>query len=224
MTEKQEGGERTLFKNKVIEIQEVASDKFLVTFERQFAFKAGQIVAIATTAEENPRIYSVCSGENDSQLQVLFDRVADGLLTPILAEAKQGDFFYISEPYGSFLPVTDSPMWWIATGTGVAPFYSMFRSGIRPERLLQGAATEANFFFQQEFQESLGCSYIRCSTASGFSGEYQGRVTRYLEQQSELPSDSRYYLCGRVLMVVEVRDILISKGISFENIISEIFF
>jgi ferredoxin--NADP+ reductase len=33
-----------------------------------------------------------------------------------------------------------------------------------------------------------------------------------------------YYLCGKALMVVEVRDLLISRGIPFENILSEIYF
>ena len=33
-----------------------------------------------------------------------------------------------------------------------------------------------------------------------------------------------YYLCGSADMVVEVRDILIGKGIPFGHIISEIYF
>jgi len=37
-----------------------------------------------------------------------------------------------------------------------------------------------------------------------------------------LPVDSKYFLCGRAEMIVEVRDILINKGVSFNNIIAEI--
>ena len=34
----------------------------------------------------------------------------------------------------------------------------------------------------------------------------------------------KYYLCGSAEMVVDTRDILIEKGIPFENIVSEIYF
>ena len=34
----------------------------------------------------------------------------------------------------------------------------------------------------------------------------------------------KYYLCGSAEMVVEIRDILIEKGIPFDRIISEIYF
>jgi ferredoxin--NADP+ reductase len=36
--------------------------------------------------------------------------------------------------------------------------------------------------------------------------------------------DVKYYLCGKALMVVEVRDLLIEKGVDYANIIAEIYF
>jgi ferredoxin--NADP+ reductase len=36
--------------------------------------------------------------------------------------------------------------------------------------------------------------------------------------------DQKYYLCGSAEMVVESREILISKGIPFNNIVAEIYF
>ncbi len=39
-----------------------------------------------------------------------------------------------------------------------------------------------------------------------------------------LPLNEKYYLCGNPLMVNEVRDLLIERGIPFDNILSEIFF
>jgi len=40
----------------------------------------------------------------------------------------------------------------------------------------------------------------------------------------DLPEDQKYYLCGSAEMVVECREILISKGIAFSNIVAEIYF
>jgi ferredoxin--NADP+ reductase len=34
----------------------------------------------------------------------------------------------------------------------------------------------------------------------------------------------KYFICGQALMVVEIRDLLIQKGIPFENIMAEIYF
>jgi len=36
--------------------------------------------------------------------------------------------------------------------------------------------------------------------------------------------DVMYYLCGKALMVVEVRDLLIEKGVRYENMLAEIYF
>jgi len=49
-------------------------------------------------------------------------------------------------------------------------------------------------------------------------------VTDYLAQHPALPTDRPYYLCGSEVMVVEVRDLLIARGIPFTRIFSEIYF
>lgn len=217
-------GDQYLFKNKVIAIEEVARDKFLLRFEKQFELKPGHVVAVAMNQSHDPRIYSVCSGRNDNAMQILFDLKDDGLLTPQLARLKTGDTFFVSKPYGSFLPDDETPMWWIATGTGIAPFYAMLRSGYTANMLLHGARESAHFYFEREFKLALKDNYLRCNSGNDGMGDYFGRVTAYLEAMEQLPTNIKYYLCGRALMVVEVRDLLISKGVPFGHIISEIFF
>jgi ferredoxin/flavodoxin---NADP+ reductase len=217
-------GDQYLFKNKVLAIDELAEGKFLLRFEKQFELKAGYVVAISANQSHDPRIYSVCSGEQDTYLQILFDLKAEGLLTPKLSKLKSGDTLYVSKPYGSFLPDAEAPMWWIATGTGIAPFYAMMRSGYKAEMLLHGARNGAHFYFEREFKLALKENYLRCNSGSEALGDYFGRVTSYLENYGQLPTNNKYYLCGRALMVVEVRDLLISKGIPYSNIVSEIFF
>lgn len=217
-------GDQYLFKNKVLGIEEVATDKFLLRFEKQFDLKAGHVVAVAVDQSHDPRIYSVCSGEQDEYLQILFDLKEEGLLTPQLSKLKAGEPLFVSKPYGSFMPDDETPMWWIATGTGIAPFYAMMRSGYDAAMLLHGARENAHFYFEKEFKLALKENYIRCNSGNDSMGDYFGRVTAYIDGLDELPTNNKYYLCGRALMVVEVRDLLISKGVSFGNIISEIFF
>ena len=217
-------GDHFLFKTKVILNNEITVDKFLLRFEKQFEMKAGHVVAVSINEEIEPRIYSICCGEDDNHLQILFDLKEEGELTPKLKMLKEGDTIYVSKPYGSFMPTTDQPMWWIATGTGIAPFYAMFNSNYSCEKLLHGAREKSQFYFEKELRIHLKDKYVQCCSTPNGVGDFSGRVTDYLESETNLPTDNKYYLCGRALMVVEVRDILISKGIPYENIISEIFF
>lgn len=217
-------GDQYLFKNTVLAATEIAQGKFLLQFEKQFDLKAGHVVAVAIDQNHDPRIYSVCSGDKDHEMQILFDVKEDGLLTPKLSKLKPGSQFFVSKPYGSFMPEKEMPMWWIATGTGIAPFYAMMRSGYKAEMLLHGAREKAHFYFERDFKLAFKEKYLRCNSGSDGMGDYFGRVSAFLENTNDLPTHNKYYLCGRALMVVEVRDLLISKGIPYGNIVSEIFF
>ena len=65
---------------------------------------------------------------------------------------------------------------------------------------------------------------MRCCSQEEDASVYHGRVTDYLLELEEIDPTLKYYLCGSAEMVVETRDILIQKGIPFDQIISEIYF
>ena len=204
--------------------KEIAEGSFLIGFKRDFEFKAGQIIGIAIEENGPRRLYSICSGEKDSDILILYKRVEKGVLTPQLSDLQIGDPIWITEPRGTFIS-DDHPHTWIATGTGIAPFYSMLRSGkTKDVILLHGERDEKMFYFQKEFKELLGDNYIRCSSTETSENFYTGRVSYYMLDIKVLDTKRKYYLCGSAEMVVEVRDILISRGVSFEDIISEIYF
>ena len=112
----------------------------------------------------------------------------------------------------------------IATGTGLAPFYAMYRSGMSENKtLIHGVRHLNQFYFEDELEWSLGKNYVRCCSQEQSCDVFPGRVTNYLDGLQEFP-DVKYYLCGKALMVVEVRDMLIEKGVDYGNIIAEIYF
>ena len=101
----------------------------------------------------------------------------------------------------------------------------MFRSGMNQDKvLIHGGKFRDSFYYSDEFLTVLGENYIRCSSQEKVDGAYHGRLTSYLRELDSLPSAAVYYLCGSSEMVVETRDILISKGVPFGQIISEIYF
>ena len=204
--------------------EEVSPGVHLISWKRTHNFIAGQVVKITLDHSVAPRIYSICSGNSDSMIRVLFNVKEDGVLTPRLSGVIPGMKILASNPYGSFKDI-GNPAWWIATGTGIAPFYSMFRSGISTNRtLIHGARRLNQFYFEDELEWALGNSYIRCCSQEKSCNVFPGRVTQYLEGIKNIPTDINYYLCGKALMVVEVRDFLISKGVPYDNILAEIYF
>lgn len=203
---------------------ELSEGLFLIGFRRNILFKAGQVIGIALEQNGPRRLYSICSGEDDNEIQILYKEVDEGYLTPRLSDLEPGDTIWITQPGGEFTGDPGAAVW-IATGTGIAPFYSMLRSAlVQNKTLIHGNRYLEQYHFYDEFREALGDKYIRCCSAENDEGVYHGRVTDYLEEQARLDPDIKYYLCGSAEMVVETRDILISKGVPFGHIISEIYF
>ncbi len=204
--------------------EELSPGIYLIGFDRTFDFEAGQVIGIAIRENEARRLYSICSGEHEDEIKILYKEIEEGYLTPQLSDLEPGDTIWITLAGGEFT-AKPGPAVWIASGTGIAPYYSMLRSGLGDNKiLLHGNRYLEQFHFFDEFQEVLGSDYIRCCSAESREDVYHGRVTGYLEEQEELDPALMYYLCGSADMVVETRDILIRKGVPFGHIISEIYF
>lgn len=203
---------------------EISPGVHLISWKRTHTFQPGQVVKLTVDIALTPRIYSVCSGNDEDEIRVLFNVKEDGLLTPRLAGVIPGMKVWATKPYGSFKD-NKKPAWWIATGTGIAPFYSMFRSGISENKtLIHGVRQLNQFYFEDEFEWAMGDRYVRCCSQEQSCDVFHGRVTNYLNEINEMPCNINYFICGKALMVVEVRDLLISKGVPYENILAEIYF
>ncbi len=202
---------------------EISPGVHFISFQRNFDFKPGQVVKIGIDKQHPPRIYSLCSSNKEHEAKILFNIKDDGFLTPKLAACIPGDRIFVSQPYGSFTE-TYGDAWWIATGTGIAPFYSMLKSGLVANKtLIHGVRHLNQFYFEDELEEILNENYIRCCSGESACNVIPGRVTDYLNNIPKLPN-VKYYICGQALAVVEIRDLLINKGILYENILSEIYF
>jgi len=204
--------------------EEISPGIHIISWKRTHDFYPGQVVKIAADLTMAPRIYSICSGNDEPEIRVLFNVKEEGLLTPWLVGVIPGMKIWATKPYGSFKD-DNKPAWWIATGTGIAPFYSMFRSGNSENKtLIHGVRQLTQFYFEDELEWALGDRYVRCCSHEQSCNVFPGRITKYLEEIKELPTDINYYLCGKALMVVEVRDLLISRGVPYQNILAEIYF
>ena len=219
----QAAGPGKLTETRVTENHEIAPGIFVLTFPREFDFIPGQSVWLTVDSAVAPRLYSIASGSGDPLVEILYDLVPEGFLTPRLAGLRPGQTLLASFPFGPFRD-EEGPSCWVAAGTGVAPFASMVRSGqSREKTLIHGSRTIAGLLHRKLFADVLGDRYAPCCTRETASGVFHGRPTEWLTLQ-RLPLASRYLLCGGSRMVVDCRDIIIAKGVPFENVIGEIYF
>ncbi len=215
---------RTQLQGIITANNKIAPNAYLLSFPRIFNFLPGQVIGVSISQDTEPRLYSIASGASENEMKLLYKVKPDGVLTPGLSKLKSGDTIYLSEPFGAFVG-DEKPAIWIAAGTGIAPFASMLYSGLAGnKKLIHGSRQASGFYFQDDFVMSLKNNYIRCCSGDKQNGFFAGRVTDYLKQLPEIDLTVPYFLCGSTKMVVEVRDILIARGVPFKNIISEIFF
>lgn len=204
-------------------VAEIAPRVFSLRFPRAFAFLPGACVPVAADATMAPRRYSLASGPEDPDAEILFDLVEEGRLTPLLAGMGPGATIRVGEPTGSFRDGASHSVW-IAAGTGIAPFLSMVRAGRTRDRLLiHGSRTPEGLLYREDLVTALGASYVPCCPAGAAPGVFAGRLTAYL-LSAGLDTGARYLLCGSPAMVVDVRDLLIGRGVAFERILAEIYF
>jgi ferredoxin/flavodoxin---NADP+ reductase len=191
---------------------------------RFFSFKAGQCVSISVSNIIPPRIYNISSGEKDDCIEIIYKILPEGKLTPKLKKLSKGDYINVSKPFGKFLSSAD-PSWFIAAGIGITPFLSMINSGAgNTKKLIHGSRDISDFYFSDFLEKKLKENYIKCYTGVEKFSFFQGRISQYLHSLEDLPVNNKYYLCGSAEMVVDIRELLIGKGISFQNILAEIYF
>jgi ferredoxin--NADP+ reductase len=104
-----------------------------------------------------------------------------------------GEQIYVSYPIGTFTSNMEKAFW-IAAGTGIAPYASMFYSGLSENKILiHGGKSLNSFYFQGDFMSSMRERYIRCCSKESGDGIYHGRLTEYIKQIAFLDPDMIYY-------------------------------
>lgn len=169
---------------------------------KAFNFRPGQRISLKYKNLE--RDYSLASAPDDSHLTLCIRYVESGQLSQILGDTEIGTRLSFYGPYGYFtFKPSPRPAVLVATGTGIAPFRSMVRSGVVPEFILHGVETSADLYYAKELQPGSG-SYVPCLSQSRKSQTYfKGRVTDYLGRHLP-PKKYDFYLCGGQEMIRDV--------------------
>ncbi|MFT7674039.1 MAG: ferredoxin--NADP+ reductase, partial [Gammaproteobacteria bacterium] len=200
------------------------------------SFESGQFVRIGLEqdGEVIARPYSLVNTADDNYLEVYFNIVEEGPLSPLLFELKAGDHIYVGPRPSGFLTISEVPatehIWLFATGTGIGPFVSILKSTAVWEKyskvvLCYSVRSPDELAYIDEIKtltESHADQliFIPTVTRAEYSGALSARFPQTLQDGTmetlagvEInPNHSQVMMCGSTDMIRDVSDFLKSRG------------
>ncbi len=198
-------------------------------------YESGQFVRIglADGDEVIARPYSLVNTPEENHLEVYFNIVEEGPLSPRLFELKAGDDVLVSDNPSGFLTISEIPqcrhLWMIATGTGIGPFLSILKSKVAWEKfekiILCYSVSYAEELAYQDTIEQIASAhgdqfcYLPVVTREAMAGSLGKRITVVmqdgsLEQQAGASinaENSHVMMCGSSDMITDVSAELVSR-------------
>lgn len=199
-------------------------------------FESGQFVRVALDidGERVARPYSLVNKPGDDFLEIYFNIVDEGPLTPRLAALEEGDEIFVTDRANGFLTVSEVPqcrhLWMLATGTGVGPFLSILKNKDAWQRfekivLAYSVRDLSELAYQQqvaEIQEQWPqkFSFVPMVTREQVEGMLNKRITDSIEDDSleqrtgvVIDEDSHIMMCGNSAMISDVTEVLEKRGL-----------
>jgi ferredoxin/flavodoxin---NADP+ reductase len=209
-------------KHKVLDVRLLTETAYVVKFERDgLQFIPGQHIYVGLPGDEN-RPYSVYSGENEDFVEILVKEIHKGNVSRKLKSIELDSFVEVDDAQGHFSikERLDQKLYFVATGTGIAPFHSFIKSYPNIDyTLIHGVSHAEEGYGKAEYEHAR---HVLC-TSRDREGDFKGRVTDYVKGL-DLDKNSYFFLCGNSAMIDDVYDILLEKGLTRERIRTEIYF
>jgi len=222
---------------------------FRVTRPASLRFRSGEFVMIGLPGDNGKpilRAYSIASPNWDEELEFYSIKVPDGPLTSKLQLIQPGDEIILRpKPVGTLVLDALLPgkrMWFLATGTGLAPFASLMRDPETYERYEQvimmhtcRTAEELNYgrelvenlkhdpLLGEIYGEDFAKRLLYYPTTTREESPFMGRITdnltsgKVFEDLSLPPMDvanDRAMVCGSLAFNVDVKAVLEGFGLN----------
>ncbi len=227
------------YSSRLASIEKISSKVYLERFElvepKEIRFLPGQTVMLYVAPDVNRAMSIASPPSQKTSITLLHDVSPMGVYSKWALSAKSGDPMEFMGPLGAFALDKESHRGkvFVATGTGVAPFYGMAvdylsNGGTDDVTLYWGLRYEEDIFFKKEF-ETLVQQYPHFRfvlTLSQPTDRWQGtkgHVQDHLFSQQNL-SGSDYYLCGNKQMILDIREKLKITGVPDIQTKSELFY
>jgi ferredoxin--NADP+ reductase len=200
-------------------------------------FVAGQFIRVAldVDGERIARPYSLVNKPGDDYLEIYFNIVAEGPLSPRLAALEVNDEIFVTDKANGFLVIDEVPesrhLWLMATGTGVGPFLSILKTEAAWQRfekivLAYSVRESSELSYQEQIsaiekQKADQFLYVPFVTREPLHGVMRQRIPQSIEdgtfeQRTGFTineNDSHIMMCGNSAMISDVTACLEKRGL-----------
>ena len=200
-------------------------------------FLPGQFVRVALDidGERVARPYSLVNTPEDNLLEIYFNIVPEGPLSPKLAELGVGDEIFVTSKANGFLTVDEVPeckhLWLFATGTGVGPFLSILKNQTTWQRfekivLAYSVRDSSELTYREQIADIEEKHveqfvFVPVITREKVDGTVNQRISVSLEDGSLEDrtgitinqTDSHIMMCGNSAMISDVTERLEERGL-----------
>ena len=200
-------------------------------------FKAGQFTSLGLDfeGERSARPYSFLSAPGKQPIEFFFYTAIDGVLSNAMTNLKFGDKIFVKREANGFFTLEEVPggetLWLLATGTGIAPYFSILETEEPWRRfkkivLVHAVRGAADLRYQNlinKFSDTFHDRFIfrafvsRESSATALPGRIPAAIIDGMLEKSvgiELSADdSQIMLCGNPDMITDSITALKSKGL-----------
>lgn len=211
-----------------------------------FDFAPGQFVTLDLPIHDKPnkrwRSYSIASWPDGNVIELLIVLLEGGAGTTYLFnEVKEGSELSFRGPQGVFTlpPVIEKDLYFICTGTGIAPFRSMTKHILLKQiphkniYLIFGTRTQQELLYKEEMiqleKEVANFKYIPTLSREQWEGRsgyvhavYEDLVKEKMNGSTDLPPAS-FYLCGWKNMIDEAKKRILDLGYDKKSIHLELY-
>jgi len=194
-------------------------------YPESFQFRAGQNIRFIHQGRH--RHYCPVSAPDENPLVLCVSYLENGWFSNILAESRIGSEFIVSGPHGYFMfsPSSRQPVF-IATCTGIAPFVSMVRDGVRDFILFHGVRHEKDLFYRELLLEASERYVPRIWGVDRLQPSARRLFQDAMEKTLPAGQDNAtfdFYLCGWEKMIKDVMD-MIDERYPGSLVYNEIFY
>ena len=246
-------GEGKFYRARITHREDIAADLWKIRLDPggEFEFIAGQFATLGVRNAEKlvERAYSIVSSPYEKELELFFELVTDGQLTPLLHTVPVGGEITLRKiAKGRFtldLKSGHSNHLLLCTVTGVAPFVSYVRTLHKDWKenrfpadihlhLINGASRSWEFGYRQELErlaaEVPWLTYVPTvsrpledTSWKGETGRVEDIIRKYADAWGLSGSDTSAYLCGHPQMIENGIGILERRGFLKEFLKQEVY-
>lgn len=203
-------------------------------------FRGGQYIAVEIERTIR-RQYSISSApQNKRHFQMVIDIKPNGVGVNYLMNLKTEDIITFVGQIGLFVMPDnlDKNLFFISTGTGIAPLKSMIEDLINTNKykehsikVIFGTRFIDDIFYVEVFDKYLGENKIAdykvylSQPDKEYKSIEKGYVTEYFENYTaEQLKNSQFFICGGMNMIKSTEALLLAKNVLQEKIIYEKFY